>query len=76
MTRPIYVVYLEMRLTQAASPFYFPPLSGRCIREREEYYMYRVTKRDGTIAEFDIAKISAAITKAFDALSDLTGEEG
>ena len=30
--------------------------------------MYRVTKRDGTIAEFDIAKISAAITKAFDAM--------
>ena len=30
--------------------------------------MYRVTKRDGTIAEFDIAKISAAITKAFDAV--------
>ena len=30
--------------------------------------MYRVTKRDGTIAEFDIAKISAAITKAFNAM--------
>ena len=30
--------------------------------------MYRVTKRDGTIAEFDIAKISSAITKAFDAM--------
>ena len=30
--------------------------------------MYRVAKRDGTIAEFDIAKISAAITKAFDAM--------
>ena len=30
--------------------------------------MYRVTKRDGTIAEFDIAKISSAITKDFDAM--------
>ena len=30
--------------------------------------MYQVTKRDGAVAEFNIAKISAAITKAFDAL--------
>ena len=30
--------------------------------------MYQVTKRDGTVAEFNIIKISAAITKAFDAL--------
>ena len=30
--------------------------------------MYLVTKRDGTIDEFDIAKISSAITKAFDAM--------
>ncbi|MCR4869870.1 MAG: ribonucleoside triphosphate reductase [Atopobiaceae bacterium] len=30
--------------------------------------MYQVVKRDGSIAEFDISKISAAITKAFDAL--------
>ena len=29
--------------------------------------MYKVMKRDGTIAEFDIAKISKAITKAFEA---------
>ena len=29
--------------------------------------MYRVVKRDGQIAEFDIKKISAALTKAFDA---------
>ncbi|MCD7746732.1 MAG: ribonucleoside triphosphate reductase [Firmicutes bacterium] len=29
--------------------------------------MYQVTKRDGKVAEFDISKISAAITKAFDA---------
>ena len=29
--------------------------------------MYKVMKRDGTVAEFDIAKISKAITKAFDA---------
>ncbi|MBQ1946028.1 MAG: ribonucleoside triphosphate reductase, partial [Clostridia bacterium] len=29
--------------------------------------MYNVMKRDGTIADFDIAKISVAITKAFEA---------
>ena len=29
--------------------------------------MYQVVKRDGAIAEFDIAKISSAIGKAFDA---------
>lgn len=29
--------------------------------------MYQVVKRDGQIAEFDIAKISIAITKAFEA---------
>ena len=29
--------------------------------------MYQVIKRDGALAEFDIAKISAAITKAFEA---------
>ena len=31
--------------------------------------MYRVIKRDGSITDFDIAKISGAITKAFDALN-------
>ena len=30
--------------------------------------MYQVTKRDGTAAQFEIGKISAAITKAFQAL--------
>ena len=29
--------------------------------------MYQVTKRDGKVVEFDIAKISAVITKAFEA---------
>ena len=29
--------------------------------------MYQVVKRDGKIADFNIAKISAAITKAFEA---------
>ena len=29
--------------------------------------MYSVMKRDGAIADFDIAKISRAITKAFEA---------
>ncbi len=31
--------------------------------------MYQVVKRDGSVAEFDIAKISAAITKAFEAVN-------
>ena len=30
--------------------------------------MYQVVKRDGKVVEFDISKISAAITKAFEAL--------
>ena len=30
--------------------------------------MYQVVKRDGAVADFDISKISAAITKAFVAL--------
>ena len=30
--------------------------------------MYQVSKRDGTAATFEIGKISAAITKAFQAL--------
>ena len=30
--------------------------------------MYQVVKRDGAIAQFEIGKISAAITKAFEAL--------
>lgn len=29
--------------------------------------MYQVVKRDGKIADFDISKISVAITKAFEA---------
>ena len=29
--------------------------------------MYQVTKRDGSVADFDVGKISAAITKAFEA---------
>ena len=29
--------------------------------------MYQVAKRDGKVVDFDIAKISAAITKAFEA---------
>ena len=31
--------------------------------------MYKVMKRDGTVADFDIAKISRAITKSFDAVN-------
>ena len=34
--------------------------------------MYKVVKRDGAVAEFDIAKIAAAISKAFDALNKQT----
>ena len=30
--------------------------------------MYQVVKRDGQIADFDIGKISVAITKAFEAI--------
>ena len=32
----------------------------------DKYTMYQVIKRDGKIAEFDITKISAAITLAFE----------
>ena len=31
--------------------------------------MYKVIKRDGQVAEFEISKITDAITKAFDALN-------
>ncbi len=46
-------------------------LTRRCVgykggKERE-ITMYQVIKRDGSIAEFDLKKICAAITKAFDA---------
>ena len=37
--------------------------------------MYQVVKRDGKIAEFNIAKISAAITKAFQALEKAYRED-
>ena len=30
--------------------------------------MYQVVKRDGTLVDFSINKITAAITKAFDAI--------
>ena len=30
--------------------------------------MYQVQKRDGKVTDFDISKITAAISKAFDAL--------
>ncbi len=36
-------------------------------KTEEEKKMYQVVKRDGKIAEFDLSKISAAITKAFEA---------
>ena len=32
--------------------------------------MYQVVKRDGKITEFEISKISKAITKAFEALEN------
>ena len=34
--------------------------------------MYKVIKRDGAVADFDIAKISSAISKAFDAINKET----
>ena len=36
-------------------------------RKKGSCAMYMVTKRDGTKAAFDVSKISAAITKAFEA---------
>jgi len=36
-------------------------------KDKEENLMYQVVKRDGQIVDFNIAKISAAITKAFEA---------
>ncbi len=39
----------------------------RMCKSRGSVTMYQVIKRDGTVADFDIAKISAAITKAFEA---------
>ena len=33
----------------------------------EDYIVFKVVKRDGEIAEFDLAKISGAIAKAFEA---------
>ena len=36
-------------------------------KHEEAFFMYQVLKRDGKIAEFDIKKISAALTKAFEA---------
>ena len=35
--------------------------------ERKDFLMYQVVKRDGTIADFTISKISTAITMAFEA---------
>ena len=37
-------------------------------KEKGGVFMYQVTKRDGTAAQFEIGKISGAITKAFEAL--------
>ena len=34
---------------------------------REGFEVFKVVKRDGEIAEFDLSKISGAIAKAFDA---------
>ena len=34
--------------------------------------MYKVIKRDGAVTDFNIAKISSAISKAFDALNKET----
>ena len=42
------------------------------VNRNEADDMYKVIKRDGTLAEFNISKISAAIGKAFDALDKQT----
>ena len=36
-------------------------------RRRREHPMYQVVKRDGKVVDFDLSKIGAAITKAFEA---------
>ena len=38
--------------------------------------MYQVVKRDGKIVDFNINKISAAITKAFEALEKAVSSVG
>ena len=37
-------------------------------QSKGDFFMYQVVKRDGKVVEFTISKISAAITKAFEAL--------
>ncbi len=55
---------------------YIPCCAVRCRKSayeaaevKESEFMYQVVKRDGQVAEFSIGKISAAITKAFEALN-------
>ena len=40
---------------------------GRNYERGSGKYMYQVVKRDGKIVEFNLSKISTAITKAFEA---------
>ena len=39
--------------------------------KKGDFFMYQVTKRDGSTVEFDITKISAAMIKAFEAQSKI-----
>ena len=48
--------------------FGFSIIAFKCTSSPRGIHMYQVIKRDGTIVDFHIGKISAAITKAFDAL--------
>ena len=45
-----------------------PGLKMQHTFHRGGYFMYQVVKRDGKVVDFSIGKISAAITKAFDAI--------
>ena len=42
------------------------------MKENGGVMMYKVIKRDGAVTDFNIAKISSAISKAFDALNKET----
>ena len=37
------------------------------MRKEQIIYMFKVVKRDGEVADFDLQKIGCAIEKAFDA---------
>lgn len=50
-------------------------MTNSSVIEKGDFYMIHVVKRDGEIAEFDLGKISHAITKAFNATQNLYNED-